>query len=110
SRTRRRSASTACSAPSRCSGTSKVLQAALAHHQAGRLREAEALYRELLAAEPGNSDALHLLGVAAHQLGRHDEAIVLIEKAIAADASRPEFHNNLGEALRALGRAPDAEK
>lgn len=87
-----------------------MLQDALAHHQAGRLHEAEALYRALLQAEPGNCDALHLLGVAAHQLGRHEEAAALIGKAIAADASRSEFHNNLGEVQRALGLPAEAER
>ena len=87
-----------------------MLQDALAHHQAGRLREAEAIYRALLETDPGNSDALHLLGVAAHQLGRHEEAIALIGRAIAADASRPEFHSNLGEVHRMLGRPAQAEK
>jgi Flp pilus assembly protein TadD len=86
-----------------------VLQDALAHHQAGRLREAEALYRKILEAQPGNGDALHLLGVALHQLGRHDEAIDFIGKAIAADGSRPEFHNNLGEVQRMCGRPAQAE-
>ena len=86
-----------------------MLQDALAHHQAGRLREAEALYRALLETDPRNSDALHLLGVAAHQLGRHEEAIELIGRAIAADASRPEFHSNLGEVHRMLGRPAQAE-
>ncbi len=86
------------------------LQAALAHHQAGRLQEAAQLYRDALRAEPGNSDALHLLGVAEHQLGRHAEAIELIEKAIGLDAARPDFHNNLGEAQRSLGRVAEAER
>jgi len=86
------------------------LQAALAHHQAGRLNEAAALYREALKAESGNSDALHLLGVAEHQLGRHAESIELIEKAIALDPTRPDYHSNLGEAQRALGRMADAER
>lgn len=86
-----------------------MLQDALAQHQAGRLREAEALYREILAAEPRHSDALHLLGVALHQLGRNDEAIELIGQAIAADGSRAEFHSNLGEVHRMCGRPDQAE-
>jgi hypothetical protein len=45
---------------------------ALGHHQAGRWAEADALYRQILAAEPDNPDALHLRGVLAHQTGRQD--------------------------------------
>ncbi len=56
--------------------------AALTHHQAGRIAQAERIYGQILAARPNNADALHLLGVAAHQTGRHDRAITFIEKAV----------------------------
>jgi protein O-GlcNAc transferase len=36
---------------------------AFEHHNAGRLAEAAALYRKVVAAEPGHVDALHLLGM-----------------------------------------------
>ena len=87
-----------------------MLQDALAHHQAGRLREAEELYRDVLAAEPRNADALHLLGVALHQQGRHEEAVAQIGAAIGIDAARPDFHNNLGEVHRMCGRPAQAEQ
>jgi hypothetical protein len=48
----------------------QVLGIALQHHQAGRIAKAEAAYRLIPASDPGNFDALHLLGVAAYQLGR----------------------------------------
>ena len=55
---------------------SPAAQAALArgreHHQAGRFAEAEAIYRQVLAADPRNAPALHLLGVLANQLGHPD--------------------------------------
>ncbi len=38
------------------------LEIGLAHHRAGRLREAEAIYRQILAEKPDFTDALHLLG------------------------------------------------
>jgi SAM-dependent methyltransferase len=41
----------------------KAIRAAVAHHQAGRLPEAEALYRQILQAEPNYPDALHFLGI-----------------------------------------------
>ena len=37
-----------------------VLAAAIQHHRAGRLRDAAALYREILKAQPDNYDALNL--------------------------------------------------
>ncbi|MFQ5935082.1 MAG: tetratricopeptide repeat protein, partial [Acidiferrobacterales bacterium] len=77
------------------------LDQALAHHQAGRLEEAEALYREILAQQPDHADALHLLGVMALQSGQPKEAVALIERAIDIDGQVADYHNNLGEALRA---------
>ena len=64
---------------------------ALAHHQAGRLPEAEQLYRQILALEPRHADSLHLLGVLAQQVGRHDIALELIGRAIATRGGVPFF-------------------
>src|SRR2546427_12008534 len=50
---------------------SRKLGAALQHHQAGRLSEAEAAYGEILSIAPDNIDALHFLGVISHQRGEH---------------------------------------
>jgi len=84
------------------------LRAALQHHDAGRLPEAEALYRRILAKAPGHPHALHLLGLVAHQRGRNEQAAELIEQAIAASDSNPAYHGNLGLAYEALGRYPEA--
>ncbi len=86
----------------------EALQTALQHHQAGRLREAEAIYRQILQIEPDQPDALHLLGVIAHHMGRHQIAVEQIRKAIALNPNVAEFHNNLGEAYRALGMNHEA--
>ena len=51
---------------------------AMLHHQAGRLVEAEQIYRQILAVQPNHADSLHYLGVIAHQAGRHDIAADLI--------------------------------
>jgi len=84
------------------------MAAALRLHRAGRLSEAEAIYRRVLKVQPGHADALHLLGVAAHHAGRPAEAIDLIGKAIAAGGRVALYHNNLGEAYRALGKFEEA--
>ncbi len=81
---------------------------AVQHHQAGRLAQAEILYRQILAVEPRHADALHLLGVSAHQLGKHDAAVDLIRKAIALAPDNAACHSNLSEVLRVLGRCEDA--
>ncbi len=86
----------------------QALALALQHHQAGRLAEAEAIYRQILAVEPHHSGALHYLGVIAHQVGRHDLAIELIRQAIAANPHDSEAHSNLGNALYAKGELDEA--
>src|SRR5262249_44704374 len=82
--------------------------AAVAHHQAGRLVEAENLYRRILEADPNHVDGLHLLGVGGLQRGRPDIASALIGKAIALNGEDARFHNNIGEAYRFLARLDEA--
>lgn len=86
----------------------EALSLAFQHHQAGRLPEAETLYRQILQVQPDHPDALHLLGVIAHQVGQHDLAVRYISQAIASDRPRAEFHNNIGEAYRAQGKLEEA--
>jgi protein O-GlcNAc transferase len=87
----------------------QALEQATGLHRAGRLREAEGLYRQILAIKPDHADSLHLLGVIAHQCGRSDTAVNLIGKAIDVDDRSADFHSNIGSALHALGRSEDAE-
>ncbi len=84
------------------------LAAAIQHHQAGRLPEAEQGYRRILAADPNYAAAWHLLGVIAHQTGKHELAVSTIQRAISLAEDRAIFHSNLGEAYRALRQTPTA--
>ena len=86
-----------------------ALNQAVGHHQAGRLQDAEKLYRLILGTVPEQPDALHLLGVIAHQVGKHDAAIELIEKSLKVFPNYATAHNNLGEAYRAFERPLEAE-
>ncbi len=79
----------------------QAFELALQHHQAGRLAEAETIYRQILAADPCHAATLHFLGVVAHQVGRPEVAVDLIRQAIALAPDVPTFHSNLGEAYRA---------
>src|SRR4051794_25831828 len=81
---------------------------AIEHHQAGRLAEAEGLYRQVLAQQPNHVDALHLLGVLAHQVGRNDVAVELIGKALSLGARHAEVYNNYAVALKETGKAAEA--
>jgi predicted O-linked N-acetylglucosamine transferase (SPINDLY family) len=85
------------------------LQEALRHHQGGRLDEAEALYQRVLAIEPEQPDALHLLGMAALSRGRLDEAFRLVGRAARLKPNEAVFISDLGVVLEALGRFAEAE-
>jgi predicted O-linked N-acetylglucosamine transferase (SPINDLY family) len=87
---------------------SQALSTALAHHQAGRLDLAQAIYQRILAAEPDEPDALHLSGLVIHQQGQSERALGLIARAIALRPQMAAYHSNQGEVLRALGRHHEA--
>ncbi len=94
--------------PSRGREGRRIVAEARAHHVAGRLREAQALYRRALARNPAEAEALHGLGILAHQAGMYEHAIDLIRRAIAVEDGIADFHHNLGEACRACGRLDEA--
>ena len=86
----------------------EALNLALQHHRAGRLPEAEALYRQILQAQPDHPDALHLLGMIAYQVGKHEVAVAYVKQAIALNPAVAEFHNNLGTVYLELNQVEAA--
>jgi len=85
------------------------LQTALAAHQQNDLPTAERIYREILAENEADPDALHWLGVLALQVGAAEIAVDLISDSLKV---RPGDHlviANLGNAYRAQGSWPEAE-
>jgi len=89
-------------------GAANLFAAAVRHHQAGRLAEAETGYRRALAAQPGHADAAFNLGVALRALGKLDDAIAAYRLAIDIRPDYPEAHYNLGNTLMARGLADQA--
>jgi protein O-GlcNAc transferase len=87
----------------------QMLAQAIAHHQAGRLSDAEAIYRRALAENATDADALHLLGVVLHQSGRSVEGYALVTRASVARPGEARIWNNLGEIARSIGRRNEAE-
>ena len=81
---------------------SKMMQLATALHQARKTDAAAALYEKVLALDPGDAEALHLLGVARGQRGDHKAALALIRKAIDRRADVAVYHLNLARALSKL--------
>jgi len=84
------------------------LELALEHHRSGRLDEAEKAYREVLATDAQNVDALHFLGVLAFQRNDYPRAHELIARALSHNAANAAAHNNLGNVLNAQGKVDEA--
>jgi Flp pilus assembly protein TadD/SAM-dependent methyltransferase len=86
----------------------QLFQLGLAHHGAGRLAEAENLFRSALQIDPKHSDCLNSLGILAHQCGHPQAAITFISQAIAVDGRVAQYHYNLGLVFAGLGRIDEA--
>jgi hypothetical protein len=84
------------------------LDQAVQLHQAGDLSKAEDIYRDVLEADPGNSAALHMLGVIAFQSGYNDKALGLIARALRVAPNFPEALNNMGNVFSKMGGLEDA--
>jgi len=90
------------------SGVATVFARALEAHQAGRLAEAEALYRQVLAADPRHAESLRLLGLIALAAGATESAIALISESARLAPGNPDTENQLGLSLKAAGRSEEA--
>ena len=80
----------------------------MAAHRAGRLDEAEALYRRMLRADAGNFSALHMLGFLQAQQGRFDDAATLLGKALKARPGEPATLGHYAHALMMAQRWDEA--
>jgi 2-polyprenyl-3-methyl-5-hydroxy-6-metoxy-1,4-benzoquinol methylase/Flp pilus assembly protein TadD len=87
--------------------SAETLAAAMRHHQAGRLAQAEQLYAQVLAAEPASLQALTLSGALALMAGRNTQAVGLFSRALAV-SEQPDLHYNLGLAHWGLEQRGEA--
>lgn len=81
---------------------------AIALHRAGRLDEAEAMYRQLLQVLPGDANLAHFHGVLLYQRHRTAEAMAQVRRSIALDPTVAAWHNNLGNMLLDQRQASEA--
>jgi protein O-GlcNAc transferase len=86
----------------------QTIEQAKALHRMGRIAEAEAVYRSVLARNPREFDALHLLGLIRYQQGRPSEAHALLSQAIKLRPRSPQALSVLMASLLALGRLDEA--
>ncbi|MFL5253080.1 MAG: tetratricopeptide repeat protein [Rhodopila sp.] len=85
-----------------------MLAAGMQMHQAGRLAEAEKLYRSVLQRHPRHADALYLLGLIAMASGKPQRGADLLARAIGLNPDFAPAYCNLGIALAALKRPEEA--
>ena len=82
-------------------------QASLLHQQ-GRLKDAAALYRHVLRADPAHFEAHHMLGLLYAQQGEFLEAVKEIGHALKINPEHQQALSNFGNVLRALGQREEA--
>src|SRR5262245_4730258 len=87
----------------------RLFQRGVVDHQAGRLLQAQAAYRQILTIDPSHADAHNNLGNVLPAVGRPAEAEATCREALRLRPNYPEAHLNLGSALSALGRPAEAE-
>lgn len=82
----------------------EALQIALAHHQAGRLAEAEDVYARVLQVVPDRVDALHNLGYAQQMQGKLAAAAATYRALLVKAPATPQAHARLGDVMFWAGR------
>ena len=85
-----------------------TFSSAVAHYDAGRLSDAEPLFRAVLREQPGQPVATHLLGIICAKTGRVPEGLELIRRSISHRPNDASFLRNLGLALRIAGLTEQA--
>ncbi len=78
---------------------------AFAEHKNGHYHKAAAAYRTVLANDPNNANALHLLGLIEFEHKNYDPAILLVEKSLALVPNNVTWLLNYGEILTEMGRS-----
>lgn len=77
-------------------------------HENGKTAEAEAVIREALARDPGNSDLLNARGVMFATMGRKLDALWCYRDALAFNPHGPGIWTNLGNVLTAMKQLKSA--
>lgn len=85
-----------------------TLLAAAERHRARDLAAAAGLYRDVLADDPRQPDAVHLLGMVLAAQGEVASGERLVRRSIELRPERAHFHSNLGNLLNRSGRTDAA--
>ncbi len=82
---------------------SEAMRLAIEHHQAGRLPQAEAIYRAVLESEPAHAGANYNLGLIALQSGRAAQAAGVLRAAVQSDPENAAVWMNYAVAVAGSG-------
>jgi predicted O-linked N-acetylglucosamine transferase (SPINDLY family) len=88
----------------------ETLRQAVEHHRAGRLAEAEQLYRAILQVQPRQPDANHNLGALASSVGNYRAALPFLKAALAAGPDVAQYWLSYVAALIAAGETKKAKR
>lgn len=85
------------------------MQQAIENHKAGKLQEAEKLYRTILQAQPNHSDANHNLGVLAVQVKQPAVGLAYFKKALESNQSHIQYWLSYIDTLLMVGQQDVAQ-
>ena len=86
----------------------EVLRIANEYEHDGRYEDAKRLLDHVLAAEPNEPNALHLLGLVTFRLGNPERALELMQRSLRYGIDTPLYLRNICEVYRVLGRLDEA--
>ena len=87
----------------------QIFHKAIAAHQAGKIEEAESLYRKILKIEPTHLDVNNNLGILLYKTNRLGESEKCLKKAIELKPDFAEALNNLGNVQKGLIKLDEAK-
>ncbi len=85
-----------------------AFQQAIILHQAGRLQQAEHIYRAILQVVPKQPDVLHNMGLLAGQMGQHEAGLPYLKTALELNPSHSQYPLTYADALLTTGLAQKA--
>ncbi|KAG1691586.1 hypothetical protein DVH05_026881 [Phytophthora capsici] len=80
----------------------EALQQGISLQDQGEYLAAKSVYQRILRSNPGNADAIHLLGTIHYQNGEFLQAVDYISQAVAVNPLVSYFHSNLAQSYTAL--------
>ncbi len=90
------------------SSIEELFAVAIQDHQAARLEEAAAGYRQVLALNNRHEGALHMLAILAASANQTEAAADLLSKVVEVNPRNAEAYSDLASILRAQGRLDEA--